>query len=240
MTTTLAPARDHPGGSAARVRRMAVALLVVLLAVDAVLIGGHVVHALGPDGRGWLATSRWSVERDRGVPEVWGYLQFSLVIAGLVFLGRLRRQPVYPAWALAFAVVVLDDGMMVHERGGRVLVRLMGSPAEIAGFRAQDAGEMTVWALLGAGVAVVLLLAHRRSDAAARGRSAALVVPVGVFLFFGMVLDQLHGLADERLHLPSWVNAVVGTVEDGGELVSGSVILAFVGALVARTWPTRG
>jgi hypothetical protein len=99
---------------------------------------------------------------------------------------------------------------------------------------------MTVWALLGAGVAVVLLLAHRRSDAAARGRSAALVVPVGVFLFFGMVLDQLHGLADERLHLPSWVNAVAGTVEDGGELVSGSVILAFVGALVARTWPARG
>jgi hypothetical protein len=50
-----------------------------------------------------------------------------------------------------------------------------------------------------------------------------MAVLVAAYVFFGAVLDQVH-----VLFLDSWFGDVLGTVEDGGELVVLSVSVTYV------------
>jgi hypothetical protein len=58
-----------------------------------------------------------------------------------------------------------------------------------------------------------------------------MAVLVAAYVFFGAVLDQVH-----VLFLDSWFGDVVGTLEDGGELLVLSATVVFVaGRLLAAT-----
>ena len=197
------------------------------LAVVAGLLAWHLAHGVADtqEAARWLATSHWSVERDRGVPEIVGYLLLGVAAVGLVVLGRSRRRPVFHAWAALYALVLLDDEMMVHERGARILLRLLDAPAEIAGVRAQDLGELTVWGGLVVLPLIAVAVLHRRGDAGARAVSRALGVLLGALVLFGVVIDQLHSMFLDGIAV---VGPVTGAFEDGGELVVMSLLAAFV------------
>jgi hypothetical protein len=208
------------------------AVTLFLTAVGCMLVW-HLAH--GVDGSAaadhWLATSAWSIERDRGYPELFGYALLGIAVVGLLVLGRLRCRPSLYAWAATFALVLLDDEMMIHERGGRIVVRLLGSPAEIFGLRAQDLGELVVWG----GLAVLPLLAvvvlYRRSDRIGRELDHALAFLLGALVLFGVVVDQLHSMFLDGIPV---IGPVTGAIEDGGELVVLSVLAAFVVGLLGR------
>jgi hypothetical protein len=205
----------------AALRRISLPALVVFVVVDAAMLAWHVAHGDGggAEATRWLATSHWSVERDRGIPEEWGYVKLLIASGCLVLVGRRLRAPVVHAWAAVFFIVFLDDWMMVHERGGRILLRLIGSPAEIAGVRAQDVGELVVWAGLAALPLLAVLFLHLRSDARARQVSLALGVLMAALVFFGVVLDQVHSFFFDGV-------ASLGATEDGGELLTISAVAA--------------
>jgi hypothetical protein len=214
-------------------RRTSLLALGSFLAVDAALLAWHLAHSIGgsQSATRWLATSVWSVERDRGVPEYWGYVLLVVTAAGLALLARRHHERVLWAWAAVWAVVFLDDWMMVHERGARVLLRLVGSPTEIAGVRAQDVGELVVWAGLAALPLLAVLLVHRTSGLEARRISWAMGLLITAMVFFGVVMDQVHSFFFDGI-------APLGALEDGGELVTTSVAAALAIGLV-RSWPAR-
>lgn len=221
----------------APLRRSSSGALALFLSVVAALVAWHLWHGAGgsPAATEWLATSTWSVERDRGIPELYGYALLAVAIVGLVVLGRRRSRPVLYAWAATFALILLDDQMMVHERGGRILVRLLGSPTEILGVRAQDIGELAVWGGLALLPLLAVVVLHRLSDAPTRRVSAALGVLLGALVLFGVVFDQLHSMFLDGLPV---AGPIAGTFEDGGELAVMAVLAAFVvGLLRERVEP---
>ncbi|WP_448621136.1 hypothetical protein [Geodermatophilus sp. URMC 65] len=215
-----------------------VRLLVPLLFVDLAFVVASVVHEarFGIDVQD---PSPWLLEADGGWSEVWGYcLQATLVLSLLVLAVRTRHA-VWAAWALLYAAALADDGMRLHENKGAWLAEMLGKklwfpPDGFLGLRANDLGEVLVWGLLAVVPLGLVVLLHRRSDRWNRRGSIAVAVLVAAYVFFGGVVDQLHVLV-----LDTPLEGVMGTVEDGGELVVLSVTVAFVAGLLGRARQVR-
>ena len=200
-------------------------LLAALVAVDLVLIAVSVgrLATAGPS-----PTDRWLLETDGGWAEYVGYAQQAAVAVALLALWRVTRHLVWIAYATVFLCALADDYLRLHERKGAWLAEKLALPEGVAGLRADDLGEMLVWGLLAAAPVAAAFLLHWRSDAWNRGASLGMAGFVAAYVFFGAVLDQVH-----VLFLGSWVGDVLGTVEDGGELLVLSATLGYVLGRVA-------
>ncbi|SNS73210.1 hypothetical protein SAMN06893096_10782 [Geodermatophilus pulveris] len=222
---------DTTTGPAPRGRLAAVGpvpLLAALLAVDLALIAASVVRLVtaGPD-----LTDPWLLETDGGWAEVVGYAHQAVLGLLLLALCLLTRHLVWAAYAALFLLALADDSLRLHENRGawladRLAARLWFPPDGFLGLRASDLGELLLWALLAAAPLLAAVLLHRRADGWDRRASRGMAVLVAAYVFCGAVLDQVH-----VLFLDSWVGDVVGTVEDGGELV---VLSASVGYVAGR------
>ena len=203
--------------------------LLVLLAVDGALLAVHIVQRIvsGRDEEALLAATRLSLSTERGVGELFGYGQTALVIALLLLLWRAsgRAGRVYIGWAVVFTTVLLDDSLQVHEAGGRFVVRHLDG--EVAGLDPEQLGELMTWALLSLLPLLLVAVLHRTSPRPARQRSWVLGALVGALIFFGAGVDTLHDVVDDH-HTVAWL---VGSVEDGGELLVMSLIAAFAVAM---------
>ena len=228
MTTETAP---RPTGRA-RARSMGPGpLLAVLLAVDIALVVVSVVRlaVAGPS-----LTDPWLLETDGGWAEYVGYAQQAALAVLLLVLCWSTRHLVWAAYAAVFLSALADDSLRLHENKGawladRLAARGWFPPDGFMGLRADDLGELVVWGLLAAVPVFAALLLHRRSDRWNRRASLGMAGLIAAYVFFGAVVDQAHVLV-----LDTWLGDVVGTVEDGGELVVLSVSLAYVvGRLIA-------
>ncbi|SEO79055.1 hypothetical protein [Trujillonella endophytica] len=232
MTTQPAP-RDVRTPARFRLPRPSGAVLAVLLPVDLALIAASVATHRAGSGTP-EASEIWSVENDSGLAELVGHVHLLALAVLLLTLWRLGGRPVWIAWAALFALALADDRYRLHENQGHRLADLLHLPRELAGLRAGDLGELVVWGLL----AVLPLLAigglHLRSDPRTRRESLGLGLLVAVYVFFGVVVDQLHAMsrggAGEHL---------LGTIEDGGELLTLTVVLAHVVVLVGTARRNR-
>jgi hypothetical protein len=203
--------------------------LVLLLVTDLFFCTLHV-------GR-WFEFSnndRLLLQADRGAAEWWQYLKAGVVAVALAIMAARSRQLVYAAWGLVFAYALLDDSLMIHERGGTMLVHVLGF-ASAFGLRAQDFGELLVSALLGLPLMLLCWWAHRRSEPPAQSRSLQLLWMFAVLLFFGIFVDMAHIAA---------VSAGIGfrgltMVEDGGELFAMSLATAYSVGLLRRLRAAR-
>ncbi len=221
---------EHVGG---RARRYGAALpvspvvLVVLVAVDlALVVASAAVDSPGTGpGDGALA-----LETDGGLVEYVGYLHQLVLAVLLLTVWRLGGRRVWVAWATVFALALADDSARLHETVGDRLADGLGLPDGVAGLRADDLGELVVWALLAVVPLVWIVRLHRRSDRVTRVASLRLAALVAAYAFFGVVVDQVHAMARDG----SWAG-VLGVVEDGGELLVLSVTLAHVVTLVGAS-----
>jgi hypothetical protein len=191
--------------------------LVLLLVADLVFC---ILHAAR-----WLEVSnqdRLLLQADRGAAEWWQYLKAGAVAVALTIMAARCRQLVYAAWGLVFAYALLDDYLMIHERGGTMLAHLLGFTSAF-GLRTQDLGELLVSALFGVPLMLLCWWAHRRSEPPAQARSLQLLGMFSVLLFFGIFVDMAHIAVD---------SAGIGfrgltMVEDGGELFAMSLAAAY-------------
>lgn len=227
---TAAPAEPSLGVLARHVV-VAPAVLGALLAVD---FGFLVLHRLwqGSDpetGAGRFGDDRYSLYADGGFAELWGYGQALAAALLLVLLFRRWHQPVHAAWAALFVVIAVDDAAQVHERVGEWLATSLDLP-ELIGLRAQDAGELAVWAALAAGLVAMIVVTHRRSDPRARTHVRPLGLAVGFLVAAGVGLDMLAIIVKEGTR----TYRLVSTAEDLGELVALSVAVAVAARLLQR------
>lgn len=204
---------------------VAIAVLIVLLMVDAVFVILHIIHVLsleyGGDSSSLFTDPRLSLGTDRGYAEWFGYgkLLFSAIVLFLLY--RRVKGPAYLAWSFGLLVVLVDDSFMVHERLGREFAyRLALRPA--FGLRAQDFGELAAWTTLAVPLLTTLVLAHHRSVPEARRDSRVLFLLLLALVFFGAVVDMVH------IPLTGWAERVAEITEEGGELAVLSGIVAHV------------
>ncbi len=195
--------------------------LLLLIAADAAFISADLasrqVPALG---------DLFRLSREHGPAELFQYAKM-LWIAGMLALLWSRTQvQVYAAWALLFAYALCDDALQLHERGGRLLASGHG-PELVFGVEAKDLGELAVWGFFGAVFFGLIVLAYLRSGPEGRRASHRLALLFAVLLFFGLALDMLH-TATDPYQTESVIKRVVGILEDGGEMVTMSLIVWYV------------
>ncbi|SDN45138.1 hypothetical protein [Geodermatophilus sp. DSM 45219] len=217
-----------------------VPLLAALVAVDLALVGASVVRLVtaGPS-----PTDPWLLESDGGWAEYAGYAQQAGLAVLLLVLCRATRHAVWAAYAAVFLCALADDSLRLHESKGAWLAGQLAEdlwfPADgFLGLRANDLGELLVWGLLAAVPVAAALLLHLRSDRWNRRASLGMAGLIAAYVFFGAVLDQAH-----VLFLGGWFGDVLGTLEDGGELlVLSTTVVYVVGRLVAvrRTGAPEG
>ncbi|HEY6630062.1 MAG TPA: hypothetical protein VIZ90_01290 [Rhizobiaceae bacterium] len=206
----------------------------VLLATDLLLIGLHILW--GYDH--WI----WSMEDESGLSERFQHLKWAAASMILLVLATRRRAMIYGAWALLFAYFAVDDSIQLHERIGSWLIHVLdlGSVEDIYlerfsyfYLRAQEFGELIFAAGLGAIVAAGLFVAWPCPDAI-RERTVArrLVAWLLLFALFAVGFDLLHTMAYE-IYPPAieWI----GVIEDGGEMICASLLVAGLAWELART-----
>lgn len=202
-----------------------VPLLAALVAVDLALIvaGLARLEVAGPS-----LDDPWLLETDRGVSEYAGYVQQAVLVVLLLALARATRRLVWVAYSVLFFAALADDFLRLHEKKGawladRLAVHLWFPSDGLLGLRANDWGELLVWGLLAAVPVLAAVVLHRRSDRWNRRASWGMAAVIAVYVFFGAVLDQAHVLVQD-----SWLGDVLGTLEDGGELLALSAAVFYV------------
>jgi len=214
----------------------ALLVLVLLLLPVPFLLVAHQLHFWDV---GLFRSDRWIVNGDRTVIEIFGYLQLCAAAVLLLITGRRQRQgPVYAAWAATLVLIVVDDSVGLHEKGGAWLHHRDLVPAPF-GLPAQELGELVTWALLGIPVLLVLFTAYRVSSPRARRDSWWLAGLTAVLMAFAVGVDLVHELIEE-LTDNGVVDLLATFVEAGGEVGSMSVLLAYAVHLARReTIPAR-
>jgi hypothetical protein len=205
---------------AGRLRR----LLAWLLGVDGVFIAIHIVHLATP----YLPDLQFSIERERGFAELFQYAKELGVVILMVMLWRRTRWLSAAAWALVFLYLLLDDAISIHELGGDIAYRHLGF-GDALGLRALDFGELLINGLAGVVVLAILGIGYRRGSADERAITRDLGLLVGILLAFGVGLDMIHSLI-----VAYGPRVVVGSLEDGGEMVTMSVIVWYALTVLGR------
>ena len=229
-TDRSAPWRDRVSAGVRAGRRTgALPLLGVLVLPVPVLLAAHQIHYWDVPPFG---SERWTVNGDRTVIEFLGYVQL-LAAAALLVIGRRRHGgPVYAAWGATLVVIVLDDSLAFHERGGAWLHHHDLVPGS-SGLPPQELGELVTWGLIGVPVLALLWWAHRHSSPAAQADSWRMAALTVVLMSFAVGIDLVHEVVEE-LTDSGVVDLLMTFIEAGGEIVSMSLLLALAVHLVRR------
>ncbi|MEE8224995.1 MAG: hypothetical protein V3R42_04680 [candidate division NC10 bacterium] len=199
-------------------RRESTKLLILLLSADCLLIVLHIGHI----STGYFADPNYSILRQRGFGEVFQYVKQYWIGLLFLYLAITRRSPLYFSWALLFGYLLIDDSFAVHERLGIKISSYMNfSPA--LRLRAQDFGELAVYAFFGLFFLALTGITYYFSDSSVRRSCRPLFLLLLALVFFGVGMDLFHIM----VRSPVW-DHILGTIEDGGEMLVMSVIVWFV------------
>lgn len=171
------------------------------------------------------------MDADGGLPEWFNYAKILLLTLLLAYLFLTRKQSIYAALAVLFALVLADDMFEIHESGGKYFAKLF-ELRPFHGLRPVDFGELITWAILGLSMLPLLLwglIRSRRGDVA---NGLALLVPFGALVFFGAFVDQLfHVMRDAFFG----ADILLGGLEDGGEMIAITVTCVMAAAMVRQS-----
>ena len=199
-------------------------LLCLLLAADAVLVTLHVLNLVV----GVPSSPYFWIDGDRGYGEFMQYVKMFWAALLLVGIWWKWRQSFWLASAIVVLYLLADDAMSLHERL-RVYIPITVSPDF---FVRENHVQELVYLL---GVAFVLLvplaLAYRRTDAAARGIARRILEIFLAIAFFAVTVDFVHTFYEVR-----WYFELVAVIEDGGEMVVGSLLVGFLVSVTTVLW----
>jgi hypothetical protein len=204
-------------------------LLCVLLITDFSFFALHICHSLAgipPDGA-------VAISRPRGFPETVQYIKFFWAALLFLLMWTRHHRLTYILFAGVFLYLLVDDACEIHENIGiwfegkyPDLVFLATTPEHI--------GEAL--ALMGCGSVVLIALAigYLRAPVSERPLLKPCLWMLGIFAFFVFVVDTLHA----PFYGDRWyIDRIFQFVEEGGEMISMSFILAYVLELSTKSSP---
>lgn len=192
-------------------------LLYGALAIDLFFVLLHLYTFTLPAIEG--SVKRLRLDMDLGYAEIFQYLKFITAAILLVVLFTKERKSIYLTWGLFFLILFADDAFAFHEVYGAKFVRFFDIPA-MFGLRAQDIGELAMAGLIGLFLAITILYTLVWGQKKAKKITIHFILLIGILVFFGVGMDMLHSFLN---HLPG--AGILTMIEDGGEMVAGSLIL---------------
>ncbi|MBL4767572.1 MAG: hypothetical protein JKY94_07630 [Rhodobacteraceae bacterium] len=197
-------------------------VLVALIFVDLILIALHIGAGAYFDKIPTLL----NIAFDYSLGEFFGYAKWAAIIVLLWIVSRRTGNPALLACAALFAVMLADDSLRIHEQLGEVAVN-----AEVVGTASwanrQSLGEIAVWAALALLLFPVVLFGFVKSTRQQWVPALRFLGLICLFVVFGGVIDALH---QPVANLP-FGPQLADLVEDGGEMIVGSLIVAHAVAL---------
>lgn len=197
----------------------------VLLGMDFAFVVASLMrsHINFPNGEYML-----SIGADRGYPELFQYVKFAAIIVLLGISAISERSAAIGGWAVIFTILLLDDGLSIHERGGEKLAEWF-SIQPMFHLRSVDYGEIMVFAVWGIISVVILTLTYRKNRSVTDKRFLkGLLLSLFGLAVFGGVFDMLHIIVKSIRGSSLGEDNIFDAIEDGGEMVVVSLALAFV------------
>ena len=168
------------------------------------------------------------IDADGGLPEIFNYIKIFMIVVLMVILVARHRKFIYLALALLFTVVLLDDSLGFHEKGGELMADWLGLEP-MWGMRDVDFGEVITWALIGLVIMPVSIIGLKQAKPPDSDNAWTILMTFAWLLFFAIFIDQFYHIA--RDWFPD-ADVVLGSLEDGGEMVSITFASAISFALV--------
>ena len=187
-------------------------ILGVFMAADLTLIATHIVNVLT------VKLPFLMINLEFGLGESFQYGKFLTIAFVMVVLVRRSRQAGPALWGLIFLYLAADDALALHEAIGRDLARRWGL-ADGATISQVSAGLALGLAIAAVAITAYIVGGLRRRVSAVFGIG---LIGLG---FFGVGVDAVHSLqvvSDNR-----WLNTFVRLVEEGGEMLVASFLVAF-------------
>lgn len=211
--------------------------VLILVGVDILLILIHVgTYGFVLLGRLEMVPPVLRIDQDWSLAEMVSYAKWLAIVVLLAGIGLRLRLAMAWVWAVVFLELLADDAFQLHERIGAALATDLDQQP-VFGLRPQDMGEMfyalTVASLLLALVAVAMWRGGRR----AVRFSLPYLLLLAMLGVVGVGMDVVHQIIAEndiRFFGFGQTDAVFTILEDGGEMVVASLILAMTVLLAAR------
>jgi hypothetical protein len=141
----------------------------------------------------------------------------------LVMIAMVRQNKKYFAWVLVFLFLFLEDVFRIHQSLGHFFYNVFGMTS---GQRGSKIMELFAAAFLGFIFIAPVAEAYKKGDDLFRKHSRMMFIWLALFLFFAVVIDQAHRLAIIQYN---WkYNVVFGMLEDGGELITESILTGYL------------
>src|SRR5690606_25438993 len=139
----------------------------------------------------------------------------------------------YLSWLAVFTYFLADDAFQLHENIGRSIAGNLDFAAPF-NLRLPDIGELTVLAVAGMILLVMLSCADRRETQACTNVAKDLWRRVGSMTRFGAFIDA----AEIAVTLGLFIKETLGLIDDGEEMIVVSVMLWYVFRLAIHNWQT--
>lgn len=209
--------------------------LLLLFVGDLLFIGLHFANLKFPLFRSPFLDIILNLEEDRGYAEMFQYLKYCWVLILLLLMVWKKKVWQYSAWMPLFAYFLVDDFFQIHEWAGNLFATHFTFVPPF-GLRLEDIGELTASVIAGGVLFIPLLFAYRSASSVCRKVFFDIALLVVLLIFFAVGVDMVHGAIDM-----GWkVSFILGVIEDGGELLSMSLIVWYVFLMTVRSDTDKG
>ncbi len=203
-------------------------VLAFFVMVDLVFIGLFVTRdfLLDTPYGGFLRSEMWTIEQDRGYPEIYQYIKILLTMVLFCLIYFRRRNIAYLTWLPILLFVLLDDALQLHETFGTFLLTSFELPT-VLGVGGFLYAEASLWLAVGLPLVGIVAYSYFRNPSTRTLSRRMVYIFLGLALFAG-VLDGLHTFVERSGFTSGYARGVTATIEDGGEMLVLSVMVAYV------------
>lgn len=171
------------------------------------------------------------VTSDGGYAEYFQYFKYILIISTSLFLIIKRKVLPYIAWVILFTMLLLDDALLFHEHAAIQLIDFFNLQSVFDGNNhAQMAGEILYAILVGSILLLGLAISYYLGNIRYKNTCIDILLLFGLFIFFGVGVDLLHGLFHEN----EYIRYSLGVLEDEGEMIVLSMMAWYFIFLIER------
>lgn len=210
--------------------RYVLAAALVLGALDIVLIGLFIGHALAVK-HGWqtpLSSSYFNINRDGGLAEWFEYAKSGAAALALIACARTVGSRAFGVLAGLHIWIAADNSLRLHEQLGGLIGEALFRGDVLGLIPARDAGQVVFHGLVLAAASALLWLTARREPPTLWPTLGVLFMATISAGFFGVVVDAYHASSLSE-GISGWVLILI---EDGGE----TIMLSLACALSIGCW----
>jgi hypothetical protein len=201
--------------------RSARTIIYVIVAVNCCLIGIDIFLKFMSYFGHYHYHPDFQVTVEGGYPELFNYLQLTVVAWLMLHVFVRTRQAVYAASGIIFLIALAEDALGLHERVGVYAAEIDIPAPSLLG--APHFAELLHFLVVGALFIVLLVYGLAASSAEDRKIGALFTLLIFILGFFVAVVDAVHIML---IGVFAGSHFLLGVIEDGGEMLTVAVALS--------------